>query len=216
MAMGRTIIVFLCGAVVGLGALGVPGFLSGEEDEHAKYGRDVPEMTPEAQAEMMKTWQAMATPGKYHERLGYFLGDWTTTTKMWMGPQAMESEGKATFRWLMKGRWMSQDYSGSVMGMPMRGFGISGYDNYRKAYVGCWMDSFSTVMATYEGGIDRSGKVIEQFGKMDEPTMGQIGKTAKYVTRIVDADTFVFELHDLDIIGGQTKVVEITYTRATK
>lgn len=48
---------------------------------------------------------------------------------------------------------------------------------------------------------------------MDEYLTGEHDKITKQVTRIVDADTFVFEMHDLHIVPGETKVFEITYRR---
>lgn len=124
--------------------------------------------------------------------------------------------GTATFRWLHEGRWVSQEMKSSMWGQPYRGFGIQGYDNYKKAYVGTWCDSSSTHLLTFQGNIDQSGKLIEQFGKMDEPMLSQVGKTVKYVTRILDDDSFEFEIHDLDITGGESKVFTIKYTRVKK
>jgi Protein of unknown function (DUF1579) len=216
--MTRFVVVFICGVLLGAVVLGVPSVLLGkEEDPHAKFGRNIAH-TPEAQAEMMKKWQAVATPGKAHERLAYFLGKWQIESKMWMGGEGsgepMVSKGEATFRWLMEGRWMAQEFSGSIPMMgAYNGFGISGYDNFRKQYVGCWVDSMGTALLNMSGSIDRTGRVIEQFGSMDEPMLDQVGKIAKYVTRITGDDSFAFEIHDLDIIGGNTKVLEMTYTR---
>jgi hypothetical protein len=139
---------------------------------------------------------------------------------MWMGGagsgEPATSSGKATYRWLMEGRWLAQDYSGDMMGMPFTGFALTGYDNFHRQYVGLWIDSMSTALVTMEGGIDRTGKRIELFGRMDEPMLAQIGKTAKYVTQILGDDRFVFEVHDLDIIGGDTKVLELTYERVKR
>jgi hypothetical protein len=169
---------------------------------------------------MMKKWQETMTPGRFHERLGYFVGEWKAMTKMWMGGagsgEPATAAGKATYRWLMEGRWLAQDYTGDMMGMPFTGFALTGYDNFRHQYAGLWIDSMSTALVTMEGGIDRTGKRIEMFGRVDEPSLGQIGKTAKYVTQILDDDHFVFEFHDLDIIGGETKVLEIAYERVKK
>lgn len=212
--MTKTLAVFGAGILAGAALVwGVPAFSQdGGNDGDAKYGRQVP-MDEASQAEMMKKWMATMQTGKYHERLAYFLGDWSTTATMSMGGPPEKIEGKATFRWLMDGRWLAQETDMPMMGMQMKGFGISGYDNFKHQYVGMWVDSMGTAMLTMQGNIDRTGKVIVEYGTMDEPGLEQVGKMAKYVTRIVDSDTFVFEIHDLDIIGGETKVMEITYHR---
>jgi hypothetical protein len=51
------------------------------------------------------------------------------------------------------------------------------------------------------------------WGLMDEPMTGEVGKHVKYVTRVINDDKFIFEIHDLAIGGDKTKVVEIVYTR---
>jgi hypothetical protein len=172
--------------------------------------------SPAELQEGMALWQELGRAGIYHERLDYFVGEWDLTTKVWMqGPEApaQESRGTASFRWLMEGRWLAQEMTGEMMGMPLRGFALMGYDNYRREYVGVWVDDMSTTMLTISGRLDQSGKVLAMYGEMDEPTSGELGKMVKYVTRIVDDDTHVFEIHDLAIGGDRTMVMEVTYER---
>lgn len=54
--------------------------------------------------------------------------------------------------------------------------------------------------------------VFTYYGYMDEPTMGVYARTVKTVTRIIDADTYVFEMYDPHA-GEDYKVMEITYKR---
>jgi len=44
---------------------------------------------------------------------------------------------------------------------------------------------------------------------------GEHDKAVKYVYRITGDDTFTFEVHDLGIVPGETKVIEIRYQRAS-
>ncbi len=166
--------------------------------------------------EMMKKWKEMATPGENHKWLDQLAGEWETTTKMWMGGaegEAMESKGSAKFTWTLDGRWLRQEYEGSMMGMPFQGEGRTGYDNFRRKFVTTWTDSMSTALMYAEGTLDQQRKQLICFGPMDEWMTGEVGKMTKEVTRIVDADTFVFEMHDLHIVPGNTLVMEITYKR---
>jgi hypothetical protein len=213
--MRRPLLLFLTGLLAGVVlVVAVPGFSQEEGGGHAKYGRKV-SLTPADMQKAMEKWQASATPGVHHERLRYFLGDWTITSKIWMGGEPQTATGTAKFSWLMEGRWLRQELTSTMPGMPgpWVGFGITGYDNFRKAYVGCWVDGLSTALLTFSGNIDATGKRIEEFGTMDEPSLDQVGKMARYVTQIVDEDTFRFEIHDLDAIGGETKMIEVTYKR---
>lgn len=170
---------------------------------------------PADMAKSMADWQALMVPGPQHDYLDQFVGDWDTVSRMWMGgPDAppTETKGESSIRWALGGRYLEQRYTGSMMGMPMEGIGYTGYDRNRNRYFMTWMDNFSTAPSTGYGMFGPEGKVLSFYGQMDEPMTGEIGKGVKYVTRIVDADTHVFEVHDL-ALGENAKVVEVEYTR---
>jgi hypothetical protein len=173
--------------------------------------------SPEKQAEMMKKWLALNTPGKGHEFLKRFVGKWSTKTRIFMGgpdTPAQESAGTAEFRMILAGRFLQQETKGMMMGMPHEGMGITGFDNFRNRYHGVWAGSMGTNLLVFSGHLDRAGKVQTMYGEMDEPTFepALVGRTVKYVTRVVDADKFVFEIYDLHA-GPDYLVMEITYTR---
>jgi hypothetical protein len=68
-------------------------------------------------------------------------------------------------------------------------------------------------MSTMEGTMDKEGKTLTMWGKMDEPATGEKGKQVKYVTRVVDKDKHVFESYDVTSYGEKQPVMVITYTR---
>lgn len=214
--MNRTILVFLAGVVAGGLLLGGVA-LSQEKDKHAKYGREIPEMTPEKQAEYMKEWMELVQPGKFHERLEYFVGEWTYEQKIHqMGPAPMVTKGTSKASWLLPNRYIETEWEGSMGGMPVTGFTVMGYDNFRREYVTMLGSSMDTTLYRVSGYIDVTGRVITQYGRMDEPGMKQIGKVVKYVTEIVDDDTYTFSIYDLDIEDGgrgDPLVIEITFQR---
>jgi hypothetical protein len=171
---------------------------------------------PPSQEEMMRRWQEAMTPGDAHKALEQFVGEWDAATRMWTeGPQKppMEATGTSSSKMELGGRFLRQDFTGQMMGMPFTGVGFTGYDNIKKKYVGSWMDSMSTALATMEGTFDKSGKILTTFGKMDDPTTGERNKTIKYVIRIVSPDKHVFEIYDLVGTKSEFKAFEITYTR---
>jgi len=163
--------------------------------------------------EMMAKWQEIATPGEMHTRLSALEGVWDTESRIMMGEDPQISRGTAEYLWIMGGRYLRQDFRGEMMGRPMNGMSLTGYDNHAKKYVGIWIDDAGTGIATMDGHMNQDGSVLTMFGKMDEWTTGEIGKTVKYVTRILDQDKHVFEIHDMAIGEPNTKVMEITYTR---
>ncbi len=166
-------------------------------------------------AEMMKKWLAAATPGKPHEIFKKFDGEWTTTTKVWMGgpgKKPMETKGAAVYKTIMGGRFLHQDASGTFMGGPMKGIGIMGYDNFKKLYTMVWVDNQGTAMYFAKGTRKPGSKEIHLFGTMDEPTLDMVGRTVRYSVTLVNDDKHVFASYDL-AVGLDYKVFEITYTR---
>ncbi len=180
--------------------------------------------SPEEMQAMMKAWKDTMTPGEHHKKLNHFVGSWTTTTKIWWGgpgTPATQTKGSAEVNWVLDGRYimrqstgefMMPDETGAMKPVPVSHLGLTGYDNYRKMYVAYWADSMGTALLTMKGGVDPSGTVFTSYGEMDEPMLGVVGRMVKYVTRIIDDDTHVFEIFDLHA-ADDYKVIEITYER---
>jgi Protein of unknown function (DUF1579) len=166
--------------------------------------------------EMMKKWMEFAAPGQAHKHLDYFVGKWDTAVRMWWegaSKPPTETKGAAEIKWIMDGRFLLEESSGQMMGMPWRGMSITGYDNFKKKYIMSYLDNMATGIYTGEGKFDQANKVLTSFGKMDEPMTGEHDKTIKYVIRTLSKDKYVLEM--FDEVGGPSefKAVEITYTR---
>lgn len=198
-------------------ALVVGGWIgSSLADDKKKVDLSFKQPSPEEMQKMMRVYMETTKPSKYHSYLHQFLGEWESKSKIWMaGPNGppTESKGTAKYSWAVEGKWLRIEATGTLMGIPMKGFGIQGYDNFKKKYVGLWIDSMGTALLTYEGTLDKTGKTLMQWGKMDEPMTGEHDKAVKYVTHSVQGDKFTFEIHDLAIGGNNTKVIEVEYTR---
>jgi len=168
-----------------------------------------------SEEEMMKKWKEAATPGEAHKKLDDMVGSWESESQMWMAPgqPPTVSKGTSEMKWILGGRFLQQELTGEMMGMPMNGIGLTGYDNFKKKYIGFWIDNTSTAMYAMEGILDKDGKTITFFGKTDDPVTGEKDKKVKYVTRFINKDKHVFEIHDLSLKSPNTTVVEITYTR---
>jgi hypothetical protein len=165
--------------------------------------------------EMMKKWSEYATPGDTHKELSKYIGDWNTTTKVWMEGQdnpPSESTGTATFAWVLGKRFLQQNFKGSMMGLPMEGIGFLGYDKYKKTFRMSWMDTMSTAINASEGHSRPDGS-IHLWGTMDEFLLDLRDVSVRYVYRWVDDDTFVFTVHDFAYPDGKTTAVEVTYKR---
>jgi Protein of unknown function (DUF1579) len=186
--------------------------LSQEAGEKAPKGS--PAMSAEEMAQMQEYMKLMQ-PGEAHEGLRSGVGTWDTVTKVWMsgpGTTPMESPGKSVFKAVLDGRWVQEEHTGSMMGMPYKGFGMMGYDNYKKLYVGTWYSNMGTEMLQMSGGRDPKSGVVTMYGTMDEPQLGVHGRTVKYVMTPTGDDHFTFAIIDLHA-GDDYKVIEIAYTR---
>jgi len=185
-------------------------------DDPPKAGDKGPgghEMSAEEKAQFEK-WMAAATPGPHHKHLDALVGDWTTMTKAVMKPGTPpeESTGKATFKWMMDGRFLSQDYEGSMMGMPFKGHGLMGYDNILKKYNSIWVDSMGTAMMIMSGTCDAGGKVFTCEGDMPDCMTGKVVKM-KTIHKIESPTKHVFEMHMPDENGKMFKGLEVTYSK---
>ena len=165
-------------------------------------------------AAAMEQARKYTTPGPNHKFLERFLGTWDTETRLtMMGPNSAAEKGTATFRWLIDGRWMLAESTGTMMGMPMRTAYLVGYDNFKMSFVTAAVNSFDTAMIYSEGDLDPSGKALLMYGTLDEYLTGEHDKMVKSVWRLVSNDEMLLEVHDLPIGENNTKVFEIRYKR---
>jgi hypothetical protein len=174
-----------------------------------------PQMSAE-EAAMMAKWQEMSTPGSNHKKLHHFVGEWSAVSKSWMqGPNQppTETKGEMKARLLLDGRFLREEFKGTMMGMPFEGVSITGYDNFRRQYRNLWMDTFGTGFNLATGNVDASGKVFKYYARMDNVASGEVDRSYIYVIRIINENKHIMEVHDASFPEGQTKQMEITYTR---
>jgi hypothetical protein len=115
---------------------------------------------------------------------------------------------------ILGGRFVQSEFKGSAMGLQFEGSGVTGYDNYKKRYVGTWMDTWGTMIMVLEGGAENpSGKTIEMSAICDDPATGKKVKF-RMVTTIVDNDKHLFDMFMTPEGGTESKCTSIVYTRA--
>lgn len=177
------------------------------------------EMDPEAMMEMMAQ---LNEPGNEHKELAVFVGSWETKMEaLSPGMEAFNSTGSATFESTMGGRFIKQHYNGSMMGQPMQGIGLSGYNKAAKQYEGVWHDSMGTALYVVTGEKTDTGWVYE--GEETDPMSGEkFGY--RHVITMDGKDKFSFVMqYPPEVAAGMGVEVEdgatwvdsfrITYTR---
>lgn len=156
------------------------------EEKKAEPG--MPQMSPEAQAEM-EAWMKAGTPGDEHKQLAAMVGTWKATGKSWMGPEPTPFEATAQREMVLGGRVLTEHFTGEMMGMAFEGHGMFGYDNIRKKYWSTWNDNMSTGVMLAWGQWDDTEKAVVFDSEMMDPA----GKTLK--VKLVSRNTSPTEQH---------------------
>lgn len=125
-----------------------------------------------AQAAMMQAWMDFATPGPEHAWMAKQAGTWVCdSVSQWMDPSQPPTKAKATdvTTMAMNGLYQMTDFSSSMMGQPMSGHGIMGYDKMKKKFVLSWIDNMGSGIVRMEGTYDESTKILNLAGKQSDP-----------------------------------------------
>ena len=194
-----------------IAVLSLVGALTAVGDEKKAAAPAAGAPSPE---EMMKAFVAAGTPGDAHKKLEPIVGTFTAHAKNWMAPgaKADESDGISENKWVLGGRFIEQQVTATMMGQPFNGIGYTGYDNYKKKYVGSWMDSMGTMIMTSTGSFDASGKKLTSSGTVDDVVMKKPAKVKGVVT-ITDNDHHLYEMWSPGPDGKMFKTLEVSYTR---
>ncbi|MFH1194679.1 MAG: DUF1579 domain-containing protein [bacterium] len=127
--------------------------------------------TQQGMDEGMKTWMEFMTPGPMHEILAKGAGDWKVKSTFWMYPGAepQVTDGTAKGEMILGGRYLRVEQSTTVMGMPMNGVSLEGFDNAKEIFVSTWIDNMGSGISFTEGKYDAEKKMINYEGKMTDP-----------------------------------------------
>ena len=154
-------------------------------------------------------------PTKFHELLKQMEGTWETTAEFMgekPGDPPHKSKGSGTDKLGLNGLFLITEYKGDMMGMEFTGFGIMGYDTYKKKYTGSWVDSMSTAIWTSEGTVDDAGKVFTGTMEGPDPMTGAMMKM-RMVTEITGKDSKRMLMYCNGPDGKEMQVGKIEYTR---
>ncbi|HZN65690.1 MAG TPA: DUF1579 domain-containing protein [Tepidisphaeraceae bacterium] len=170
----------------------------------------------EAEAlKQMEAWMALAKPGEHHDHLKAMEGEFDVESEMVSGPgaQPVKSKGTHKAQMMLGGRYLHGVFEGEMMGMPMTGHGLLGYDNQKQQYFSLWIDSMSTGIMISYGKCDKAGKVFTFKGDYEDP-MTKSKKTYRMVTTVTDNNKHTFEWFEPGPNGKEYRMMKMTYTRA--
>ena len=185
------------------------GYASTDHDQAGSHGQS---MDAASQA-MMESWQAYASPSDSHKVLDPLVGTWSHVVKWWMMPdsQPETSQGTSETKWVMGDRYLQHMATGTSMGQPFEGMGLTGFDNGRQTYQTIWMDNMGTGMMIGEGTYDPNKKTLTDHGRFTDPMIGQ--RSYRGVVTFIDDDHHSYEMYGTDKNGKEFRMMEIMYTR---
>lgn len=172
---------------------------------------------------MMQMMMELSKLNENHKLLASFDGTWDYTLKMWMNgdPSSKpdESQGTATRKSIMDGRYVEMDVKGKfhmpgpdgkMTDMDFVGHGMEGYDNVKKKFVGTWIDNMGTGIMMSEGTYDAASKAFTYTGEFEmAPGMKQ---KIREVVKVPDTNHMILEWYE-NRGGTEAKTMEINYTR---
>lgn len=163
-------------------------------------------------AEMQRAMTAMM-PGPAHEKLGKLVGEWTTSSKMSIaGMPPEESQGTSILTTRLDGRFLHEEFTGTMMGMPMKSSKLIGHNNGSNKYEAVWVYSMGTGMMTMTGSSPDEGKTIKFTAAFDNEV--GIKETMNITYTFADADHFTVSLEAGKMPDGSPgPVMETKYTR---
>ena len=166
-----------------------------------------------SQNEQMNAWMEYMTPAAMHEMLAKSDGDWNTISRWWMDPagEPMESEGTAKFEMILGGRYQKSYHTGEVMGMPMEGINLLGYDNATEEFTSIWIDNMGTGTAVAKGKYDEATQSIIMNGSMIDP-MTKKDMSFKQIYKRIDDNHQIVEMY-MDFDGKEFKSMEVELIR---
>ena len=109
-------------------------------------------------------------PGPEHEILERMLGDWSADIRGIM-PDGSEMRNTAALTGvsMFEGRFVGQEMSGQMMGLPFEGYALYAYSRPTGEYQAIWFDSMSTHIYMSRGQYDAENDMLVLHGKEPNP-----------------------------------------------
>jgi len=99
-------------------------------------------------------------PSEHHKMLASLAGEYTGKVSGMMG----ESEASQQIESTVGGLWTVSRSEFTMMGQPVHGIEILGYDTLQEKFVAVWIDSMSTMLLIMEGTYDEDTKTLTMKG----------------------------------------------------
>ena len=142
-------------------------------------------------------------PTEQHRWLAGQAGDYEGKLTGMMG----ESEAASHVESILGGLWTVTDFETTLMGAPLKGLEIRGYDTHQEKFVSVWIDSMSTSLIVSEGDYDEEAKMLTLKGL----SKGMDGEEAMMINRWHYSDAGM--KYTMGFEGEAGPAMTIDYTR---
>lgn len=195
-------------AMAAAALLALPGALLSQETDRQQRDPQTPPGKEQGKQQMPDF-----KPGKEHQALKQFDGDWEYKSKcMIPGQEMKEGQGMETCKLGLGGFWLEVEDKGTMMNKEFSGKGFIGWDPNKKKYVGAWVDSWMPMLGTFEGEADSTGKIFTFTMKGEDAQTGK-PMAHRMVFEFKDQDHRTLRFYSKDESGKEMMASEITYTR---
>lgn len=161
----------------------------GQETLHAKitYTRAETQLP----ANFRQDWQK---PTEHHKALDKLVGTWDAQTDF----RGLKEKGVAKFR--KGGQVVTQNYRGTMFGIPFEGKHILSWDNIDKQYVAVWTDTMSPLILVSHGKAAEDGTIVF---KGSGPSMSKPGTKEPMIMKYKWIDDDTFEMLFFGVVDGK-------------
>src|SRR5262245_16577490 len=153
-------------------------------------------------------------PVAQNARLAKLAGDytWTSTFDVGDGSPPMSSTGTAKFTSILGSRFLQQEESGGMAGMPYDALKLYGFNASAGRYEGLWLYTGSTAMMNLTGSSKDGGKTVTFDASYAADPSGALMEFEITLAEI-DVNQFTIQLAFKAPEGAPTSTLKVTYTR---
>ena len=173
--------------------------------------------------ELIKKWRLIQKPGENHDLFKQLIGEWDVKLIFYGGEKSWESKCKAKNELIHGGRFLLENIEGEIYAPDDTGVmkpeaysstKIIGYDNYKKAYCGSFIDNQNSYMLNFIGRkpLRSKSNQIDFFGLSDEPMLGINDATMKYTLELKDENAYQWKVFAL-ALGENSLAFEFAFQK---
>lgn len=145
--------------------------------------------------------------------LAKLTGEWHYKAAFWAAPNDKPkwTTGVCRNEMTLDGRFLSSSFVGNLnIGgneAAVKGQGLIGYDNARRAFSSVWVDTLTTSLMTGVGKYDSQTSAIVESGEFTNPLTGAVSKFRSEL-QFVDDDDYKRTIFAVDKSGKESRLME--------